>query len=667
MNISLNWLSDYVPVDLPAERLGELFTSIGLNLEGIVEAGEDLVFDLEVTSNRPDWLGHLGVARELAAATGQPFTPPQIALPEPVGRAEELTAVDLQCPDLCSRYTARVIRNVQVGPSPDWLVRRLEAVGMRSINNVVDVTNYVLMEYSQPLHSFDLDALAEQRIVVRRARKGETLISIDETTCELTEAMCVIADAEKPVALAGVMGGLNTEVTKATTNVLLESARFDPLTTRRTSRALGILSESNYRFERGVDPVAVDEASRRACQLICDLAGGDLAEGVVDAWPEPWQPTTVTLRPQRTNLLLGIDIPADRQADILDRLGLDPKPDGEVLRCTPPPFRADLTREADLIEEVARIHGYGQIPTLDHVTHRVTAMGRTERVRRKAVETLVAAGYSEAVTFSFVDDAEAALFGWDKPVRVDPNVRRTNNALRPSLAPSLLRAVKTNQDAGNESVSLFELAAVFPPDPAGGELPNEFLQLGLVSTAGLRDVRGAVQALAERLLPEGAVDVRQTDGPLNVLQLAGRDAGHIGTVGPGPAEDIWKHFGLEKPLAVATLDFRILLDGAQLIRTASTLPKFPPIRRDLSLIVAEPLTWSELLGALREIDQPLRVGEEYVTTYRGKPIPRGKKSVTVALEYRSDTGTLTHEEVDARVKELLDHLAEKLQAELRQA
>jgi len=273
MNISLNWLTDYVDVSLPVKELGELLTRIGLNLEGVTETDTDIVLDLEVTSNRPDCLGHLGVARELAAATGVEFRPPTIGDLPTSGVASELTSVEVVDPDLCPRYTARVLRNVKVGPSPNWLVERLDAVGLRSINNVVDATNYVLMEYSQPLHSFDYDKLAEHRIVVRRGKGGERMVSIDETTCTLDDSMLIIADAERPVAIAGVMGGLDTEVTEATTNVLIESAQFDPLSVRRTSRKLRLMSESNYRFERGVDPVGVDAASLRACQLILELAG----------------------------------------------------------------------------------------------------------------------------------------------------------------------------------------------------------------------------------------------------------------------------------------------------------------------------------------------------------------------------------------------------------
>ncbi|MCK5558431.1 MAG: phenylalanine--tRNA ligase subunit beta, partial [Candidatus Hydrogenedentes bacterium] len=535
-------------------------------------------------------------------------------------------------------------------------------VGLRSVNNVVDVTNFVLMEYSQPLHSFDYDKLKGHRIVVRRAKPGETLLSIDQTECELTEEMCVIADADRPVAIAGIMGALNTEVTESTINVLMESAMFDPLTTRRTARKLAMMSESNYRFERGVDPVRVDEASLRACALICELGGGELAEGVIDVYSRPYEAPRVSLRPERTCKLLGIDVPPERQRDLLDRLGLGPAvgEDGKIT-CTIPSHRSDLRREADLIEEVARLVGYDEIPVGGKVTHPVIPMGRTERIRRWVLETLVAAGYSETVTFSFIDPEEARLFGVETPLCVDPIVRKTNNALRPTLLPSLLRACKTNQDVGNGELSLFELAAVFPPADNSSP-PNEFIELALVTTEGLRDVRGAVEAVVERVAPGTEVTVVPgNDNTASEILLDTEACGEIGMI----STNIRKYYDMEKPVATASLRFDALQKRANLTRTAKPLPKFPPIRRDMSLIIDENVAWGQLADAIQTVDQPLRVRQEYVTTYRGKPIPKGRKSVTVALEYRSGEGTLTSEEADQQVRELFSSLQEKFAAELR--
>ena len=674
MKISLNWLTDYVDVSLPTGELAGVFKRIGLPVEETIATDTDVVLDLEVTSNRPDCLGHLGVARELAAATGKQFNPPQIGALPASGRTSELTSIEVLAPDLCPRYTARVICGVKVGPSPAWMVERLEAVGMRSINNVVDATNYVLMEYSQPLHSFDYDKLEGRRIVVRRAAGGEVLVSIDGTKCELDDTMLVIADARRPVAIAGVMGGLNTEVSESTVNVLIESAQFDPLSVRRTSRKLLLMSDSNYRFERGVDPVAIDEASLRACQLIVASGGGSIAEGLVDVWAKPHTPAEVAMRPARCGALLGIEIPAQRQERILAALGLAPMRRGERIICTIPPYRADLTREIDLIEEVGRIHGYDNIPVGGQVTHPVVPDTLATRIRRLAGEALAMAGFDEAVTFSFVDAVEAELFGHERHVTIDKLTRKTNNVLRPTLLPSLLSACKTNLDAGNDEVCLFEIAACFPAARGADDgkdddkkLPDEYTELALVSTNDLAELRGALETLVEHLAPRASLTVCPRDHPhlapgrAATVLLDGKAIGSIGQI----SEPILHHYGLERPIAAAAVRFQPLIDAAQLIRIYEPLPRLPAVRRDLSLIVDEPVTWQQLSEAIARIDQPLRQSLAYVTTYRGKPVPSGRKSVTVALEYRAADRTLRREEVDSQVEEIIAAMRKDFSAELR--
>ena len=667
MNISLNWLTDYVDVaSIPAEELGERCMHIGLNLEEIVSTDSDIVLDLEVTSNRPDCLCHLGVAREVAAALGLEYRPPVLPDLPATGSAAELASVEVLAPDLCPRYTARIIRGVKVGPSPSWMVERLAAVGVRSVNNIVDVTNYVLFEYAQPLHSFDFDKLDGRRIIVRRAEEGELLVSIDETKCKLTPDMLVIADAARPVAIAGVMGGLNTEVTEGTANVLLEAAQFDPLSIRHTSRKLQLMSESNYRFERGIDPVRLEEASRRACQLILELAGGELAEGLLDVWAEPWQAPTVKLRPERTDKLLGYEIPPERQVEILDRLGLSPRMDGGKIACTIPSHRADLTREADLIEEVARLAGYDRIPVYNSVEHPVRPMDVNTRARRDVGRVLNAAGFDEAMTYTFIDREEAERFGFADVVNVDPLVRKTNNTLRPTLAPALLRAVKTNQDAGNGAVSLYEIAAVFPFVGAG-ELPGEYVELGLVTTRELRELRGALEAVVEKVDPGSRLELVAKDlaglqpGAAAELLLDGEPAGRIGMI----SAEVQDACGLEKPAAVASLHFEALLSRAGAVRTYRPLAKFPGMQRDLSILVDEDVTWRRIEQTVLAVDQPMRESLAYVTTYRGKQIPAGRKSVTLTLTYRKPDGTLRGEEADAQVAQVVESLKKTLSAELR--
>lgn len=665
MKISLNWLTDYVDVSMPATELAARLMEIGLPCEEIIETAADVVLDVEITSNRPDCLGHLGIAREVAAATGAEFRPPKRPEPPTTGKVADLAAVDVRAPDLCPRYTARVIRGVKIGASPAWLVERLEAMDLRSVNNVVDATNYVLMEYSQPLHAFDHDKLAGGRIVVRRATGGELITSIDGTRCELSENMLVIADAEKPVAVAGIMGGVDTEVTGDTVNVLIESAQFDPLSIRRTSRRLQLASESNYRFERGVDPVGVDAASLRACELILKLAGGKLAAGVVDVWAAPYEAPRVSLRPGRTDELLGVSIPADRQFKILDNLGLSPAKDGERIVCTIPSHRADLRREADLIEEVARMAGYDEIPVAQTITHPVSVEQLPQRVRRELGEAMAACGFDEAMTFTFVDPKEAEMFGFPHPVAVDTLTRKTNNILRPTLLASLLSACKTNQDAGSAEVSLFELASVFPPGE--GELPSEQVELAVVTSGPLEDLRGAIETVIARIAGDPRVDVVASQpagfvpGRAGEIRLDDETVGQIGCVG----NDVQDYYGLERAMTAATLRFDALLERGGKRRTYDPLPRFPSVERDLSLIVDETVTWGQLSEAIRSVAQPMRVAVEYVTTYRGKPVPDGRKSVTAAVTYRRIEGTLRSEQVDQQVAEVVAELEKQLGAELR--
>ncbi len=668
MKISLNWLTDYVDVSsMPAGELADVLTRIGLCCEGIDETDTDIVLDLEVTSNRPDCLGHIGVARELAAALSLELKLPDLSS-VPVGTTgvEKLTGVEVLDPDLCPRYTARVIRGVKVGPSPSWMVERLEAVGLRGINNVVDVTNYVLMEFGQPLHAFDQKRLAEGRIIVRRGRSGEQIVSIDETRCTLTDEMLIIADAERPVAVAGIMGGLESEVGDDTTDILVESAQFDPLTIRKAARALSLMSESSYRFERGVDPVAVEAASLRACQLLLQVAGGELASGVIDVRAKPYEPPEVTLRTDRCRRLLGVDIDDAVQAEILGRLGLTVESQSGKIVCGIPPWRADLMREVDLIEEVARLHGYDKIPLCDEVTHPVVGDAPGERFRRELRDVLAAAGFDEAITYSFTDDKDAALFGFATGLHVDAVVRRTNNMLRPTLLGSLLRACKTNQDVGNEDVNLYELAAVFPQSESG-DLPEEYTALGMVTQCDLSHLRGALEAVIKQLAPTAKIEI--VPGPVTGLadseaatvHIAGQALGLIGMVSP----KVLDYYGLERPCAVAMMNFEVLMGFAASGRSYTPLPKFPAVGRDLSLVVDEGVTWGQLASVIDSADQPMRESLRYVGTYRGKQVQAGKKSVTLSLTYRSDEGTLRGEQVDDIVAQIVAALGKQLGAELR--
>src|SRR5262245_15039648 len=398
MIVSWNWLKQYVPLEVPVEEFERRLMLAGLNHEETKQVGDDLAIDLEVTSNRPDCLGHIGIAREAAVVFREPLNIPDPRPPCGAAKASELTKVTLSCPDLCYRYTARVIRGVKVKPSPKWLVDRLATIGIGAINNVADITNYVLMECGQPLHAFDFQKLDGREIIVRQARKGERLEAINHKMYDLEPGMCVIADGTRPVALGGVMGGAASEVTSSTIDVLIEAAEFDPLSIRNTARKLALHSDSSYRFERGLDPDGIDWASRRCCDLILQEAGGELASGVVDVGRQPPKREPIVFRLSQLKRILGIEIDAAEVRRILTALGNREQPDvntlthpdTQTLTFLPPSWRRDLTREIDLVEEVARIHGYDAIP--EDVNVPMAASHRTDcdRVLTKVREVLVA-------------------------------------------------------------------------------------------------------------------------------------------------------------------------------------------------------------------------------------------------------------------------------------
>jgi len=432
MIVSWNWLKEYVDLSMSVDELTERLTLSGLNLEGVEKIGDDdVAIDLEVTSNRPDCLGHIGVAREIAVLWNHSLKHPPAAPASAGPSATDQTSVTVTSPDLCPRYTARILRGVKVGPSPDWLVARLQSLGIATINNVVDISNFVMMECGQPLHVFDFAKLAGSKIIVRKATPGEKFLAINHQEYELSPDACVIADANRPVALAGVMGGADTEVSNTTTDLLIESADFAPLSVRNTARRLNLQSPSSYRFERGVDPEGIDWASRRCCELILELAGGELAEGMVDVAQPAAPREEVKLRFDQLPRILGITVPEAEVRKILTDLGnRETHACDKCVKVVPPTWRADLTREIDLIEEIARIHGYEKIPEDAGVKMVASKRTREDRVLDRVRDAMVGAGFDEAITLSAVDHTWSEVFRcWSdaEPLTTStPILRRAN-------------------------------------------------------------------------------------------------------------------------------------------------------------------------------------------------------------------------------------------------
>ena len=683
MIVSWNWLKQYVKLDISVDELAHRLTMTGLNHESTSDVDGDLAIDLEVTSNRPDCLGHIGIAREAAVVLGRELAIPEVKYPTRSPSAAELTRVEVSCPDLCPRYIARVIRGVKIGPSPDWLRRRLGTCGVRAINNVVDVTNYVLLEASQPLHAFDFDKLSERRIVVRRARAGETIVAIDQKRYELQKEFCVIADASRAVAVAGVMGGFDTEVSDQTTNLLIESAEFDPLSVRRTSRALGLSSPSSYRFERGVDPAGVEWASRRCCQLITELAGGVVDERAVSVHSPIGPRTAIVLRFSQLKRILGIEVDPAEARQILVRLGLvELRYDATMVELRPPNWRRDLEREIDLIEEVGRIHGYDHVPEDVEVPMTTAPRSASERVESAVRQTLIGAGFCEAATMSFVEQSLVDCFRvWSeaKPLGVDHSTRRQENLLRQSLVPSLLVARRLNESRGTLDSELFELARVYLPRTTEGgartaegqsqqsELPDEPVHLALVSGRNLRELKGVVENVLVQLHATVALEVRAVDriefapGRGAELRVGGDLVGYFGQI----SDKLMSQFDLRAPCAVSELNVDRLRAVAQLIPQYRPVPNLPASQRELSLIVDEPVLWSAVETVVRSAAGPHLESIQFLDLYRGRPIPAGRKSLHFGMTFRAADRTLTHEEVDRSQQAVIAGCKEKFAAELR--
>jgi phenylalanyl-tRNA synthetase beta chain len=548
------------------------------------------------------------------------------------------------------------------------MVKRLEAIGLRSINNVVDVTNYVMFELGQPLHAFDLDKLAGRRIVVREAKHDESIVSIDGHARKLTPGMLVIADEKRPVALAGVMGGRDSEVSEATTTVLLESARFDPLTVRRTARALAMKSDSSYRFERGIDPTLVDLASRRAVHLIVETAGGEPLAGVAEAGRADVKPRQITLRLDRLIKLLGVAIPADEAFAALQRVDLNPVRDDGTIIVSVPTWRADLNIEADIIEEVARIVGYDRIPVREQIQIELTPPSPEAHTLESIRATLVAAGFFEAVTFTFVSDALAGDFlsaGDASLPRADANVRKADARLRPSIVPGLLEAVRRNEANGTAGAKLFEAGATFGVD-ASGKI-HERRRVGLVGDADLRGVRGAVEVLLEKLDATRGMKVVPEDrsgfakGASGRIEWGGKPIGHIGRIDKAVAEKL----SLREIPAAAEMELPPLIAGTQHVPQLKLLPRFPSVRRDLTLDLPDATAFAAVDALIRGLSPEFLEDVEYVTTYRGKQVEKGKKSVTTTLVFRSPTATLTSDQVESAVQRVVAEAKSRLNATLR--
>ena len=681
MKITYSWLKNFVDLKISPQALAEKLTMAGLEVVALEKIGGEFVLEIEITSNRPDWLSVLGIAREVAAITGKKLkTNIKCQSPQAKSKSRKLepqakNRIIIEDKKDCPFYTARIIRNVKVDSSPEWLRKRLELVGCRSVNNIVDITNYILFESGQPLHAFDLDKLTENEIRVRRAHADEKITTIDGTTRPLSSEILVIADAHKPLAIAGVMGGKETEVTLKTRSILLETAVFNPLLVRRAKQKLGLQSESAYRFERGVDLEAVRGASLAAQELIVKLASGEPC-GFSSLGRSKVICPVINLDVVYLNKLLGTIIPNFKVKQILNSLGLQVKAKTKnILTVTVPSFRQDLKLPVDLVEEVARIYGYGKIPqTLPAVKPSRKVLDKND-LTCDIKNILSSLGLDEAITYSLVDrellkKSEVNTVGL---IEILNPLSKEQEVLRPALFPSLIRALAYNLNQQQERVSIFEIANVFSSqnnvireEPfLGITLCGEntfFTKQGLVrEEITLLHLKGALEILFNRLGVEGFDFTRQDDYKINIM-INQQQLGFMLDLSP----QILGAFDIKnRQVVAAQVNLEKLFGSINLEKKFLDIPKYPVITRDIRFAVNEDIPVQELLMAIEAKGVPLLSWAKIVDYYQGKQIPVGFKGLTISCRYRLDSRTLTEEEITLVHNDICSLLKEQFGIKLR--
>ncbi|HKX17617.1 MAG TPA: phenylalanine--tRNA ligase subunit beta [bacterium] len=736
MRVPREWLEAYVDLgDVSTQTLVERLATAGFPVDAVEQQGDDAVLDVEVTSNRPDCLSIIGIAREAALLFGRALRLPegleraggvravrtprsasragapsrrgrgrsvQAAKggPRPAGGVRARISITVEDSEGCPRFTATVFDDVRAGPSPVWMQRRLEAAGVRAINNVVDVTNYVMLEMGQPMHAFDLARVGGRRLIVRRARPGETLVTLDGVTRTVDEQSLVVADATHAVALAGVIGGQDTEIGPQTTAVLLEAAYWFPPGVGRTSRRLGLRTEASSRFERGADPDGPILAQRRADLLLADVAGARLVPGVIDLYPRPLPRAAIRLRPRRAAAVLGVEVPRREMVRILRALGCDVRPGAASLAVRPPTNRPDLTREEDLIEEVIRVYGYDRVPlTMPRGT---TTPGRVSvpvAGERRVREALIRSGLTEVMTLTLVAAEPPAAPAGGGPngagsiVAAAGDVRLTNPltvehaALRRSVLPGLLRVLATNASRRQQDVHVFELGRVWRAGEPGGR-PDERRAAGIAlmgrwrwgwnvpadsAVADFYHLRAVVDALVQDLGVAGELAVRSSTsyllhgaawwhpGRVAVATVAGREVGRLGELHP----DLVDRERLPYRPCVAELDLDLLLEAAGPIRTYAGLPRYPEVDRDLAVVLPETLAAAEIERLIRSTAGPLLETVELFDVYAGSPVPAGHRNLAYRLRFRAPDRTLTAAEAEEIMAEIRTALEDQAGGRLR--
>jgi len=681
MKVTYNWLKDFVAIKITPELLAEKLTMAGLEVTSLDKKLGDFVFEIEITSNRPDWLSVVGIAREVAAITGQKLQSLPKIKSQALGRnpADKACGLKICIEDKkdCPLYTAKIIKGVKVGPSPSWLRDRLELIGCRSVNNIVDITNYILFETGEPLHAFDLDKLSRGEIFIRRAKNNEKIVTIDGGEKTLNQNILVIADKEKPVAVAGVMGGKDTEVTEATTNILLEAAAFNQIAVRQARRSLGLQSESAYRFERGIDLEIVETASQRALKLIQELAGGSCVMAKSSGFPQK-KHKSVMLEVCAAHKILGIDIPASKIKIILDSLGFKVKIKAkDRLSVEIPGHRLDINSEIDLIEEIARVFGYENIAKSLPVAKAQINISQTQDKISLVKNILVGLGLNEVITYSLIDREASKSFAQSKDyplIEILNPLSKEQEVLRPSLASGLARCVAHNLNQKQDYINVFEIAKAFL---GSNDLPREELVLGLALSgaksflleqgriedkAGPLHLKGMLEVLFQRLGIKDYSFSASQDPLVFSISLNQEKIGVLGKLN----KDTLDKFGIKnRDVFMAELYLEKVFASAQLDKKFTPPPRYPGINRDISFILKDDISIKEILDTIKEKGGQLLRDVNIMDYYKGEQIPSGFRGLTISCFYCSDERTLTETEINPAHNLICGLLTERFGAKMR--
>ncbi|MBE0460986.1 MAG: phenylalanine--tRNA ligase subunit beta [Candidatus Aminicenantes bacterium] len=680
MKISLSWLKQYIDLDISAFELVDTLNNIGLMVDDWEEKENEVILDIETYANRPDTLGHLGVARELAVALGRPLKEQSWPLIELNEKTSDLINIKILDEDLCPRYCGIIVRGVQVGPSPDWLREKIKAIGLSPINNVVDVTNYVLFSTAQPIHAFDLDKLTGRKIIVRKAKKGESLISLEEDTLALSSDMLVIADEVKPVALAGVIGGQETSVSNETQDVFIESAYFDPVSIRKTSKKLGIKTEASYRFERGADESFPPQAALMAASILTQM-GGKATKGILDIYSKPRKQKTIVLRNHRVAGLLGLEIQEEFIEETLSKLGFQiERTQKGVWQVKSPPFRVDVEREADLIEEIVRFYGYDKIPAkLPPFETLEPALSPKRKAFQKLRQILFHYGFDEVVNFSFVNqEKEAKLQSGRKPIEIRNPVSSKASILRTTLIGGLLENISWNLNRGAEGVHVFETGNVYfwQSDSCIEQCMLALATTGRVGTTHWQSrnektdffrLKSACEAFMNYLRYDPYVFCEEDHtyfelGHSLSLHFKGEPVGFMGLV----RRDILDSYSIEDEVWAAEFKLEMLLEKQAKKFQYRPVTRFPGISRDISFIASQEVTYQKIKAAVEKCSIPY-LNQFYIyDRFSGPSIPKGKMSLSLRFVFCHPQRTLLAEEVDALQERIIKTLKAEFNFQLRE-